>query len=365
MPSNKFYCGAILFFAGVLLATVTTIVVVMVATPSNNNNATATEVMVVVENKVKQGTSVSPAHDEGKPLLLSSPTPMNKSFPKVVSTSPTTPTGGSTPAVRKSSSSSPRTLANPSQLTTSHQTMAVSFPNVKTTLPRKINTRTSQITTSRLLVQITNPLLPPLTSTNPISVHTTLSEATTSFPPKVLVTTRISPKTTRAFPITNRTSTITTSTSPITTSTSPITTRTSPITTWTSSITTSPTVHPAITCPENDTTRVFAGNGTVSSPRFPYTYPPNMCHTWIFWTSPGKSVFVKFLYFHVEMFYRCSADKVTIVIDGVLPGQKYCGGGDYYIPVPSNITGRTVEVTMVSDSADEEMGFRLEYGTIP
>ncbi|CAH1271370.1 BMP1 [Branchiostoma lanceolatum] len=243
MPSNKFYCGAILFFAGVLLSTLTTIVVVMVATPSNNNTTGSDGIVTI----------------------------------------------------------------------------------------NKISTRTPQITTSLLTPALQTDTAPPE------------EKATTTFPLK-----------------------ITSHTAPITTRTTPITTGKTPITTSTSL---SLTVEPYTPCSKNHTTRVFAGNGTVSSPGYPMDYPPNMCRTWIFWTSPGKSVVLKLLHLEVEEFRSCAFDNVTIVVDGKRPGQTFCGGGKSAYsprPPPSTFTGdTTVQVTMKTDNNHQDKGIKLRYSSVP
>ncbi|XP_078687565.1 uncharacterized protein LOC144919821 [Branchiostoma floridae x Branchiostoma belcheri] len=253
---------------------------------------------------------------------------MKTSLPNLLSTPPAVPVPAAPtgPAARNITPSSPRTLANRSQQTTSLLTTVNSVRYAQTHLPRQITNRSYKITTSPLLIS-----------------STTSALQTDNTPPDAKIPIR-------AYPIATRTS--------------PITTRTSPITTRTFS---SFTIQPFTPCHKNHTTRVFAGNGTVSSPGYPDDYPPNMCRTWIFWTSPGKSVVLKFLHFVVEEYHSCKFDNVTIVVDGRRPGQTYCGGGKYSPrPPPSTFTGdATVEVTMLTDGNHQESGIKLQYNSVP
>ncbi|KAI8518547.1 hypothetical protein Bbelb_045640 [Branchiostoma belcheri] len=356
MPSNKFYCGAILFFAGILLSTLTTIVVFMVAPPGNSNNGTGTEGKVMVKIKVKQGTSATPTHDQGRPLLSSAPTPspIKTSLPNLLSTPPAVPVPVSPtgPAARNITPSSPRTLGNLSQQTTSLQTMTTFFSGVKTTLPRKINTRnepgigtTNQrdlcISHRRILAPENNH--PHIANTHPVipNNHPSIPNNHPDIPNNHPDIPNNYPDIPNNYPdnLDNQPD--------------------------------NPDNHPDIPnnhlpnhpflLQERDDQDICRQRGDLVprvSESIPSQHVPHLGvrdQSWEVSSDPSR-----------KNFYDCKYDSVAIVVDGSLLGQKlYCGGGDYQIPVPPNINGSRVEVTMVSDGQDQEMGFKLEYGTLP
>ncbi|KAG9466383.1 hypothetical protein GDO78_016714, partial [Eleutherodactylus coqui] len=100
----------------------------------------------------------------------------------------------------------------------------------------------------------------------------------------------------------------------------------------------------------------FTPQRNVSSPNYPNNYGPNMNCIYTITGPVGKRVSLTFIEFHVEWYYGCMNDGLSIT-DGVNQQGPFCGE-----VAPQFISaGNSIQLTFTSDGSIELKGFLAEY----
>ncbi|XP_066461961.1 embryonic protein UVS.2-like isoform X1 [Eleutherodactylus coqui] len=100
----------------------------------------------------------------------------------------------------------------------------------------------------------------------------------------------------------------------------------------------------------------FTPQRKVSSPNYPNNYGPNMNCIYTITGPVGKRVSLTFIEFHVEWYYGCIYDGLSITDDVNLRGP-FCGEG-----APKFISaGNSIQLTFTSDGSHQLKGFLAEY----
>ncbi|XP_072010324.1 cubilin [Engystomops pustulosus] len=104
-------------------------------------------------------------------------------------------------------------------------------------------------------------------------------------------------------------------------------------------------------------------HGSISSPGYPGTYPPNRDCYWTISVDPGLYITFAFGVLSLEHHDNCENDYLEIR-DGILPHapvlQKYCST---ISPAPLQTSGPSAWIHFHSDSATSDKGFHLTYIT--
>ncbi|KPJ00966.1 Cubilin [Papilio xuthus] len=100
--------------------------------------------------------------------------------------------------------------------------------------------------------------------------------------------------------------------------------------------------------------------GTIASPNYPQSYPPESDCEWILSTSPGNKVYITFEELNIENSEGCNEDYLEVREDnggGRLIGA-FCGN-----VLPTNTTSASkLYIKFHSDSRDTGRGFLIHYG---
>ncbi|CAL1526543.1 unnamed protein product [Lymnaea stagnalis] len=115
---------------------------------------------------------------------------------------------------------------------------------------------------------------------------------------------------------------------------------------------------PEVVCGEN----LKAGEGTIDSPLFPDSYPPELDCTWTITARPGHRVHVTSDYLSIESQPDCLWDHLTITDgpNGEYGRARYCGSEQLDFIASSNV----VIIQFHSDFSGSDAGFRLVYEAI-
>ncbi|XP_061905266.1 low-density lipoprotein receptor-related protein 12-like [Entelurus aequoreus] len=103
-----------------------------------------------------------------------------------------------------------------------------------------------------------------------------------------------------------------------------------------------------------------ASSGVITSPGWPFQYPPRLNCSWNIRGRPGDTITLSFQDFELQSSHRCSSDWMSISSYKNLDGLRVCGSS---LPPPYISSQDHVWIHFRSDEALTGKGFRLSYVT--
>ncbi|KAM9386264.1 low-density lipoprotein receptor-related protein 12 [Pholidichthys leucotaenia] len=101
-----------------------------------------------------------------------------------------------------------------------------------------------------------------------------------------------------------------------------------------------------------------ASSGVITSPGWPFQYPPHLNCSWNIRARPGDAITISFQDFDLQPSHRCSSDWMSISSYHSLDGLRVCGSS---LPPPYVSSLDHVWIHFHSDDSLTGKGFRLSY----